>query len=215
MMISFNKIKFRIREVVGALFRPRKVEKMRKALKNKDFSIISANCYGAILTHDLGEQFRSPTVNLWFEAQDFVTFCENLEYYLQKEPEYLFDKDGYPVASIDGIKIYAMHYKTFDEFKEMWIRRCQRENFNNLFVMMTDRDGFDASLLDRISKLPYKKVLFSSKKYDNYPFVCYVKKFAKKKQVGDLYKYCDIFGNRYYEKAFDCVAWLNREGENE
>lgn len=215
MTIFFEKLKYKIRNFFGIIFRPKVLKKMRKRLRNREFSIISANCCGAILTHDLGEQFRTPTVNLWFEAQDFVVFCENLKHYLQLEPVYLFDNDGYPVAKLGDIKIYAMHYKTFEEFKEAWIRRCKRVNFNNLFIMMTDRDGFDESLLERISKLPYNKVLFASKQYEGYSFVCYVKKFAKKRHVGDMFKYGDVFGNRYYEKAFDCVAWLNGEFINE
>ena len=210
-MNFFVKLKYKIRNLIGGIFRPRKLNKMRKQLKNKEFSIISANCCGAILTHDLGEQFRSPTVNLWFEAEDFLRFCEDLSSYLKSDPIYLFDKDGYPVVGLRDIKIYAMHYKNFEDFEQAWKRRAQRVNFDNLFIMMTDRDGFDESLLKRLAVLPYHKVVFSSKKYEQYPFVCYVKKLRKDKQVGDMFKYCDIFGNRYYEKSFDCISWLNGE----
>lgn len=37
---------------------------MKSRLQNHDFEIISSNCIGGILYHDVGEQFRTPTINL-------------------------------------------------------------------------------------------------------------------------------------------------------
>ena len=51
--------------------------KKRKALTNKDFTIICNNCNGGTLTHDLGMRFNSPTVNLFFSSYDFFDFVEN------------------------------------------------------------------------------------------------------------------------------------------
>lgn len=60
--------------------------KNQNKLKNHDVSIISMNCTGGILSHDLGLQFKSPTVNLFFRAEDFIKFCENIEHYFEKLP---------------------------------------------------------------------------------------------------------------------------------
>ena len=57
----------------------------QKRLRNKDVTIISTNCTGGILSHDLGLQFKSPTINMFFRAEDFVRFWENLEYYMSIE----------------------------------------------------------------------------------------------------------------------------------
>lgn len=43
----------------------------RFRLKNKDFSIISRNCIGGVMYHDLGLKCTSPTVNLFFYPDDF------------------------------------------------------------------------------------------------------------------------------------------------
>lgn len=39
-------------------------------LKCTDFSIISSDCTGGVLSHDLNLQFLSPTINMFFSAQD-------------------------------------------------------------------------------------------------------------------------------------------------
>ena len=205
-----EKIIMKIRYCFGGFFRNRKIRMMREKLVNKDFSIISSNCCGAILAHDLGIRFNSPTVNCFFYPNDFLKFCRNLQYYLNQEPEYQYDaEEGYPICLIGDIYVFAMHYKSFDEFKESWNRRKKRVNYNNLFIMMTDRDGFEEDMLGKLASIPYPKILFSHKEYPSYDFVCYVKQFKRESQVGDMFKYADIFGNRYYEKVVDIVSWLN------
>lgn len=205
------KLIYRIRYFFGDFFRKKKITKMRELLKNRNFTIIASNCCGAILTHDLGIRFNTPTVNCFFEADDFVKFCENLPYYLSLDPVFLYWHEQYPVCGVGDVKIFAMHYKTAREFIDAWNRRRKRVNFDELFIMMTDRDGFHEALLERLHKIPYKKVLFTHKKHERYPFVCYVKQFKNADCVGDMFKYADIFGNRYYEKAIDVVRWLNNE----
>ena len=36
-----------------------------------------------MILHELGERFNSPTVNLFFKAEDYLKFLENLDYYLK------------------------------------------------------------------------------------------------------------------------------------
>lgn len=66
----------------------------------KNISILSQNCMGDILYHDIGARFLSPTINLYFSANDFVKFVLNLPYYLNQE---LIVKEGenYPIGHLD------------------------------------------------------------------------------------------------------------------
>ena len=67
-------------------------------LKNSDFTIISSNCLGGVISHKLGLKFMSPTVNLFIEPSSFVKFCKNLTYYFEQplvEKEWSGD---YPIA---------------------------------------------------------------------------------------------------------------------
>ncbi len=187
---------------------------MRNKLRNREVSIVSSNCIGGILSHDLGLQFASPTVNLFFTAGDFVKFATDLRRYIDMVPqinEVETAEKGYLVASLNDVRLYAVHYHDLDELRDAWKRRAGRIHWDNLFLVMTDRNNMTEKDLKAFSKLPYPKVLFSAKPYPEYDFVVYVDAFGSEDQVGQLQFYADYRGHRYYEKYFDFVRWLNNE----
>ena len=55
--------------------------KMRRELRNTDFSLLTPNCMGGILLHDLGLRFLSPTVNLMMRQNEFLQFVLHLDEY--------------------------------------------------------------------------------------------------------------------------------------
>ena len=113
-------------------------KKMKSALKNTTFSLITANCVEGILSHDVCERFRSPTINLIIP--DFVSFCENLEKYLNEtaiSPSH-FTIQGYPVCTLEQLEIIGVHYSSHNELIECWNRRKSKVNFDNIFLMATD-----------------------------------------------------------------------------
>lgn len=94
-----------------------------------------------MILHKLGERFNSPTVNLFFCAEDYIKFLEKLDYYLsQTLVEVQSDKD-YPVAKLDDITIYFMHYSSFDEAKTTWKKRVARIEKDNLYVIFVHQNG--------------------------------------------------------------------------
>lgn len=52
----------------------------RLKLRNRHFSLITCNCIGGALSNDLGQQFRSLTVNLIIP--EYLKFAGNLKHYL-------------------------------------------------------------------------------------------------------------------------------------
>lgn len=213
-MRLIDKIDWKIRHLIGDFYRRIINASLRDKLKNSDFSIISSNCIGGILSHDLNQRFNSPTINLFFCAEDFVKFCEDLPGYLnapliyKKENEVI---DGqYPVCRLKDIDIYFAHYKDYDECVLKWEERKKRINFQNLFIIWTDRNNCTDELVERFSKIPYKKIMFSHKPMPEYDFVVHVPGFEDNGQVPMLNEYCDYKGTRYYEKYFDFVSWLNK-----
>ena len=100
-------------------------------------SIISCNCIGGVFMHEMNMQFLSPTVNLFFSANDFIKFCEGLETkkYIALAPENAgCSKNGnYPLIKLGDITIEAVHYKTFEDFKVSWNTRKKRINYNKIF----------------------------------------------------------------------------------
>ncbi len=202
------------KDFCAKFFRKNICEDMRSQLRNCEVSIISSNCIGGILSHDLGIQFASPTVNLFFTAGDFVKFVSDLRRYTAMVPE--LDEEqtrtkGYPVAVLDDIRVYAVHYHNLEQLRQAWKRRSDRIHWNNVFLVMTDRNGLTEDDLRAFSRLPWPKVLFSAKEHPEYDFVVHVEECGDGEQVGQLQFFADYRGHRYYEKAFDFVGWLNNE----
>ena len=158
-----------IRNRVWRLFKAYRCKGYRRRYTNHDVSIISMNCTGGILYHDLGLQFMSPTVNLYMRAEDFIKFCENLKHYLSiddmaecKDPGFIGDRK-YPVAYLDDIVLYLVHYKSVEEAQNKWNERKQRVNFDKIVILDNDREGMTPELMERFEKLPYRKVMFTHK----------------------------------------------------
>lgn len=191
-------------------WRRRKInKKLQQRLKVFDCSIISNNCTGGVVSHDLGLKFLSPTVNLFMDAKDFVKFCENLEHYLQVEKiEKVEDSSrNYPVGRLEDITLYFVHYKTFEEACTKWHERRKRVNLKNIRVFGSDRDGMNEELMDRFEKLPYPKVLFThlpNIRESTY----YIKGYEKEAQVGFVLDEIGWTGKRIIDQ-FDFVRFLN------
>ena len=201
---ALNKIKVAIRNLT--------INKAnRKELTNKDFSLLSSNCNGAFILHDLKLGFKSPTVNLFISANDYIKFLEGLDYYLNCDlVEVVDEKYNYPLGALDEIIIHFMHYNNFEEARNIWGLRLERFNKENLFIMMTDRDGCTDEIIRRFQNLSYKhKVIFTHKPYPEIKSAVYIKGFENKLQVGDLFKFKSYLAiNKYYD-AFDYVKWFN------
>lgn len=129
----------------------------RKRLTNKNFTVLCNNCVGGVILHELGERFNSPTVNLFFKAEDYLKFLENLDYYLKQALVEVESEKNYPVAKLDDITIYFMHYSSFDEAKTTWQKRVARINKNNLYVIFVQQSGCTERVLEEFDKLPYKR----------------------------------------------------------
>lgn len=124
--------------------------KNRASLTNSQFSIISSNCWGGVVYHDLGQEFLSPTINLWFKPNDFMKFVGNLKWYLSLEPiEEKSTEYSYPVGRIGDIYLYFMHYSSFDEAKSKWMERATRINWDNIFIAMTESPNSPVELYRR------------------------------------------------------------------
>ena len=161
----------------------------RYSLSNKDFSLVSNNCLGGVILHQLGVRFNSPFVNLFICAEDYVTLLENLDKYLKEKIENVTPVDSkYPIGLLGGrIMIHFMHYNTFESAVECWYRRCERINMDNLYIIMSERDGCTLEHIKRFDKLPYQhKVIFCSFPQKEVKSLYYVKGFEALGEVDML-----------------------------
>lgn len=192
----------------------------KQLLKNKNFSLISSNCLGGFMLHNLNIRFNTPTINLFFYAEDYIKFLENLKENLSTDIIEVRDFNlNYPVGKInDEIIIHFMHYKSFNEAKEKWEERAKRVDFNNLFIIMTDRDGCDEKLIKKFDDLPFEnKVIFTHKPYPEIKSTFFIKEFIAEESVGHLFHYKQgiqgFFGYKYYDN-FDYVSFFNKGNNN-
>lgn len=202
--LVWNKIRKNIRNILI-------LHRQKKKLKNHSFSIISSSCNGGVMTSELGEQFRTPTVNLWFTADDFVKMSEHLSHYMSLPvKEKMNNFYSYPVGTIGDVTIYFMHYHSFEEAVKKWEERKKRINYDNLFFLMAEKDGCKKETILKFDSLPYKnKVIFTVEKHSEIKSSIYVDGYSNNNEVDVLTDFVGL-ALRKYDKLFNYVEWLNQ-----
>ena len=168
---------------------------LRLALKNKDFSIISNNCWGGGVYEDLNIPYKTPFVGLFIMAPDYIKLLKNLKYYISlpltfvEESKYErinIEREGqhgfYPIGKLEDIEIFFMHYASKEEALEKWERRKARINWNNLYIKLCDNDFCTYELAKEFDGLKFKKY--------EYPLM-YQKDYICTKFIeNDFYRFC-------------------------
>lgn len=190
---------------------------MRNRLKNTTPTFFCPNCIGGILFHDLGLQFRSPTVNLMMTQTDFAKFITNAEEYLKKDFQF-FKHTEYdcPCARLGDVTVHFTHYKTEQEALEKWKTRAERIDWENVFVFLTERDGLTENEIRALADIHVRGlVVFTANKYADIPYTVHISKYEPEGEVGNILKQSYFNGRREYEKYFDFVRWFNEaSGDN-
>ena len=186
----------------------------RKRLKNRDFSLISSNCNGALILHDLGLRFNSPFVNLWIRPKDYIKMLKDLKGYMESDLVFVSEEGiSYPIGLLKDIKVYFQHYSSREEALKKWNERKNRINYDNLFVIFTDRDGCtieDIKEFDNIESIK-NKVVFTHSRTNDIDSAVYIKGFENEDEVGNLYEYMTPRKIKKYYDQFDYVRWFNRQ----
>jgi uncharacterized protein (DUF1919 family) len=145
----------------------------RRKLRNKNFTVFGNDCRAGIWAYkELGLQYTTPTVGLFFLTSDYLKFLENFEYYIklpllfkqtsksEELNEYRKTKP-YPLGVVDDVEIHFLHYKNESEAAEKWARRTKRINFGNLFFMFVgDNSAETAHCAKRFKNLPFINKIF-------------------------------------------------------
>lgn len=182
----------------------------RKRLKNRTPTLLASNCTGGFILHDLGLPFHSPFVNLYLTPKDFIRYLQRIEHYQTQPLQFIECGKTYPVAKLADLTLHFMHYESEQAAKNKWQARTQRMNLDQLFIIMTDRDGCDYQDLQAFDRLPFaNKIVFTHKPYPELNSAFYLKGFEQQGQVGDLFEYTGLNGKRHYDQ-FDYVGWFNQ-----
>lgn len=147
---------------------------IRFNIKNPTFTIISNNCWGGNIYNILKIPYNTPTIGLFFFAEDYVEFCRNLKYYLNQELSFISREESkykesikkdYPIGIIDNMEIHFLHYKNCEEAEQKWNRRKKRINWDNIILKFSQRDLCNRDCIQQFMDLDYKnKICFSYEK---------------------------------------------------
>ncbi len=182
----------------------------KKRLKNKNFTILASNCNGSFMYYDMGLRYLTPTVNLAISMDDFVKMAAKLKHYMEQDMVEVKGESGCPVGLLGDIRVNFVHYDTFEEGRKKWEERKKRINWENLFIVGTEKDGCSYETLQRFDSLPYKnKVVFTHVEYPEFPSAYYIRGFEDKEELGVLTFYKKRFWKRRYLDDFDYVNFLN------
>ncbi|MBQ3285212.1 MAG: DUF1919 domain-containing protein [Ruminococcus sp.] len=207
MSVFFTKAFNKIKNIEHTIY----LNNKRKRLIHQNPTIISNNCVGGVISHDLGQQFRSPTVNLFFKASDYLKFVSNLHYYLELEVVEIESELPYPVGMLGDIKVFFMHYRSFSEAKGKWDERKKRIDYNNIYLMMTEIEDCNEDIMKQFDELPYKnKVLFTHLNYPKLGCSQYIKGFENESEMGIITDPKPSFWQRRYIDDYDYVSFLNQ-----
>lgn len=75
----------------------------KKQLKNTDFTIISNNCWGGMIYESYNLPKESPTVGLFFMADDYIKFLTYLKEYLAADLHFIKPENS-RWKNVDAIK---------------------------------------------------------------------------------------------------------------
>ena len=172
--------------------------------------------WGGVILHELGMPFLSPTVNLFILPDDYLRMLGDLRRYLCDE--FLTqdieesEKVGYPVGLLGDVRLWFVHYASFEEASKKWKERCAKVRWDHLYIIMVERDGCTEDNIREFDQLPYKhKVIFTAKEHpDIKSAYCIPGSSEENGQVMDLCRYRGILTGRRWIDMFDYVGFLNK-----
>lgn len=192
-------------------------------MKN-DISLITNNCIGGSILHDLNLRFNSPTINLQIFPEEFSKFCVNLKHYIDTDiveykPEDITDYhkncikkmydnrlvlDEFPYGLCDDIIIAFQHYKTFDEAKSCWDRRKKRINYNHLGYIFYARQIYKKEAVEFSHLHLPNSVLFTEN------FDVDGEHYRIRVPKGKLFLAIAPNGKKYFEKNFNKLEYIKQ-----
>jgi uncharacterized protein (DUF1919 family) len=121
---------------------------MRARVTNRDFTIISNDCFGGMAYEELDMRYDSPFVGLFVMPNDYMRLLSNLRWCqqpLQFKTESRQERINiwranvlqkmYPIGVLgDDVEVHFLHYRSRDEAAAKWERRAQRIHWDNLLV---------------------------------------------------------------------------------
>ncbi len=186
---KLNKLRKDTKEKIKKFFYEIKRYFVKKSIKNKNFSVISNNCWAGRLYQYLDMPYLSPTAGLYFFAPDYVKFVSNLRKYLDTPLRFINPEESKyyeeikrrnqtdkPIGILDDVEIVFLHYKTKEEAEEKWNRRKERVNFNNIILKFSRMNLCTDKEIEAFCNISFEnKFIFNTQKQPRFSSEIYWK----------------------------------------
>jgi uncharacterized protein (DUF1919 family) len=200
-------VKSRVRRVVRKRWLHR--------LKNRTFTLISNDCWGAEVYRDFNLPYNTPFVGLMLMAPCYLALIRDLKYYLEGElrfkdrskydyPNELREKKHFPIGVLGApgneVEVHFLHYDSEEEARQKWTRRVARINWQNLVVKFDgSKDYCTDEILAAFDALAFRKVCFTAEAKSNIQSSIHIQDWVADGKT--LFKRC--------LPEFDVADWLN------
>lgn len=182
-MLSIETLRIAFR---NKIYIPLSCKARRRKLDNTNFTIISNNCWGGTVYEAYNLPKESPTVGMFFMADDYIKFISDLKGYINGALSFIYPEkskwkdspqvssdrrfSSYPIGVLsngyDTIEVFFLHYHSEWEAKSKWERRIKRINWNKLLIKFNDQNGCTEKNLEDFCDLPFKhKIFFTCKEW--------------------------------------------------
>lgn len=143
--------------------------------------------------------YLSPTVGLYFYAEEYVRFVGNLKHYCQQSLRFIRPEESRhyeelkakgniyaPIGVLgDDVEIVFLHYGSEEEACKKWTRRCERIDWQNIIVKFSEQNGATREFLEKVDSMPYdRKLIFTAHDYGLKSQVIF-KEYAGYSQIPD------------------------------
>lgn len=211
-----SKIHSRLSDTMGRQIRKITLNQIdRRRLKRTDFSILSQNCVGSIWYHDLGLRFTSPTINMKFNANDWVDFLSDFDNNINLPITFIESDKPYPVGRFGNKYLCEfVHYHSGQEVLAHWDQRKKRL-LPTKAVLAFD-EGMDDEHIDRflgMTQFPNRLLFMSEDRLNNkneYQQSSVIIPVARRWGGAKLLNFSSLIGHRGYNRYIDYVTYLNQ-----
>lgn len=136
---------------------------------NRDFVIVSNNCWGAEIYKRLNKAYNTPFIGLYLYGPDYLKLLQNFDSYLNSDLQFIekskwtTDSLDYPIGILNDVEVHFMHYKDKEEAYTKWSRRLKRmketSSEKDYYFKICDRDYANFEIISAFHKLPFPNKL--------------------------------------------------------
>ena len=178
----------------------------------KPQTLICNNCLAGCILHDYNMRFDTPTINLWIPFPDYIKFLQRLEFFVNADfQEIKEDGINYPIGLLGGeVKVYFLHYHSFSQAVYKWKQRAKRIHWDNIKLILVERDGCQSHDLNDFDSLPItKKIALTRLNNPILNSAFHIKGYEDKKELGNIMSFKGVLGKKIYDQ-YDWYSFLKK-----